>query len=109
SLADASVSYASLDGWRELGRREKLMELFDAAWRTRAYGDFYSYMLLAEGGVDAAFEPELELYDMAALVPVVREAGGRFTSITGVEGCGGGNALATNGLLHDQILPYLRG
>jgi len=108
-LADASVSYASLDGWRELGRREKLMELFDAAWRTRAYGDFYSYMLLAEGGVDAAFEPELELYDMAALVPVVREAGGRFTSITGAEGCGGRNALATNGLLHDQILPYLRG
>jgi len=106
-LSDASLSYASLGGWKELGRREALLELFDAAWRPRGYGDFYSYMLLAEGAVDAAFEPELELYDMAALVPVVREAGGRFTSIEGVEGCSGGNALASNGLLHSAILPYL--
>ena len=109
ALADASLSYASLGGWKQLGRRGKLLELFDTVWRTRAYGDFFSYMLLAEGALDAAFEPELELYDMAALVPVVREAGGRFTSIDGVEGCSGGNALASNGLLHPAILPYLRG
>lgn len=107
-LADASVSYASLGGWKQLGRRERLLELFDTVWRTRAYGDFFSYMLLAEGALDAAFEPELELYDMAALVPIVREAGGNFSSIEGVPGLAGGNALASNGLLHDQILPYLR-
>lgn len=108
TLADASVSYASLGGWKELGRRERLLELFDRVWRTRAYGDFFSYMLLAEGALEAAFEPELELYDMAALVPIVREAGGRFTSIEGVDGLAGGNALASNRLLHDAILPYLR-
>ena len=51
-------------------------------WRTRAYGDFWSYMLLAEGAVDLAAEPELEVYDMAALDVIVREAGGRFTSST---------------------------
>ena len=107
-LADASISYASLGGWRQLGRRGKLLELFDAVWRTRAYGDFFSYMLLAEGALDAAMEPELELYDMAALVPIVREAGGRFTSIEGQEGYHGGNALASNGLLHEAILPYVR-
>ena len=106
-LADASLSYASLSGWKALGMLDDLLELLDQAWRTRGYGDFFSYALLAEGAVDAAFEPELELYDMAALVPLVREAGGTFTSIAGVEGCHGGNALASNGALHPLILPYL--
>ncbi|HAY43762.1 MAG TPA: histidinol phosphatase [Micrococcaceae bacterium] len=106
-LSDASLSYASLNGWKALGKLDDLLELLDQAWRTRGYGDFFSYALLAEGAVDAAFEPELELYDMAALVPLVREAGGTFTSIAGVEGCHGGNALASNGALHPLILPYL--
>ena len=106
-LSDSSLAYASLNGWKEAGKLEGFLELLDTAWRTRGYGDFLSYALLAEGAVDAAFEPELELYDMAALVPVVREAGGRFTSVAGEEGCHGGNALATNGKLHEAILPYL--
>ena len=106
-LADASISYSSLGGWRELGRRARLLDLLDACWRTRAYGDFWSYMLLAEGAVDIACEPELALYDMAALAPIVTEAGGRFTSLAGVDGPHGGNALATNGRLHDEVLGYL--
>jgi histidinol-phosphatase len=61
-------------------------------------------MLLAEGSVDIAAEPELALHDMAALVPIVTEAGGRFTSLAGKPGPWGGNALATNGLLHDEVL-----
>ena len=64
-------------------------------------------MLVAEGAVDAAAEPELELYDMAALVAIVTEAGGRFTSLEGEDGPWGGNALATNGLLHDAYLQHL--
>ena len=76
-------------------------------WRTRAYGDFWSYMLVAEGAVDFAAEPELELYDMAALDVIVREAGGRFTSLAGHDGPTGGNALASNGLLHDTVLGFL--
>ena len=76
-------------------------------WRTRAYGDFWSYMLLAEGAVDMAAEPELELYDMAALDVIVREAGGRFTSLDGTDGPFGGNALATNGHLHEAALSFL--
>ena len=61
-------------------------------------------MLLAEGAVDIATEPELNTYDMAALVPVVTEAGGRFTGLDGRDGCWSGNAVATNGLLHEQVL-----
>ncbi len=104
SVSDASLSYSSMSGWRDIERREEFGELADDCWRTRAYGDFWSYMLVAEGAVDIAAEPELEVYDMAALVPIVTEAGGRFTSLDGQDGCWGGNALATNGLLHDEVL-----
>lgn len=106
-LSDASFSYSSLDGWRERGRSRNFLEFTDAVWRTRAYGDFWSYMMVAEGTVDVAAEPELELYDMAALVPIVTEAGGRFTSLDGEEGCSGADAVATNGLLHEAVLSHL--
>ncbi|WP_146339282.1 histidinol-phosphatase [Nesterenkonia sp. NBAIMH1] len=104
---DASFSYSSLDGWRDLGRSRNFLEFTETVWRTRAYGDFWSYCLVAEGAVDIAAEPELELYDMAALVPIVTEAGGRFTSLDGDPGCSGANALATNGLLHEAALAAL--
>ena len=85
----------------------EFLELTDDCWRTRAFGDFWSYMLVAEGAVDIAAEPELAVYDMAALVPIVTEAGGRFTSLAGKDGPWGGNAVATNGLLHDEVLERL--
>ena len=106
-LSDASLSYSSLTGWRDRGVRDRFLQLTDEVWRTRAYGDFWSYCLLAEGAVDIACEPELGLHDMAALVPIVEEAGGRFTSLEGEPGPFGGNALATNGLLHDEVLEML--
>jgi histidinol-phosphatase len=106
-LADASISYSSIKGWREVDRREEFLQLTDDCWRSRAFGDFWSYMLVAEGAVDIAAEPDLAVYDMAALVPIVTEAGGRFTSLAGRDGPWGGNALATNGLLHDQVLDRL--
>ncbi len=103
-IEDASLSYSSLKGWRALERQDQFLDLADDCWRTRAYGDFWSYMLVAEGAVDIAAEPELAVYDMAALVPIVTEAGGRFTSLAGKDGPWGGNALATNGILHDEVL-----
>jgi histidinol-phosphatase len=106
-LEDASLSYSSLSGWDERGRLDDFLSLSRRCWRTRAYGDFWSYMLLAEGAVDIAAEPELELYDMAALDVIVREAGGRFTSLDGSDGPWGGNALASNGHLHDAALAFL--
>lgn len=106
-IEDASLSYASLDGWEERGRLDDFLSLSRRCWRTRAYGDFWSYMLLAEGAVDLAAEPELELYDMAALDVIVREAGGIFSSLEGVDGPLGGDALASNGKLHDQALAFL--
>lgn len=106
-LEDASLSYASLGGWEERGRLDDFVALMRRCWRTRAYGDFWSYMLLAEGAVDLAAEPELAVYDMAALDVIVREAGGRFTSLDGTDGPFGGNALASNGHLHEAALSFL--
>src|SRR3954447_22716167 len=106
-LEDASLSYSSLHGWEERERLEDFLSLMRRCWRSRAYGDFWSYMLLAEGAVDIATEPELPLYDMAALDVIVREAGGRFTSLDGSDGPFGGNALATNGHLHDAAISFL--
>ena len=107
-LADASLSYSSLSGWREEGRLEAFLGLTEQVWRTRAYGDFWSYMLVAEGAVDIATEPEVALHDLAAVSVVVTEAGGRFTDVHGLDGPAGGSALATNGLLHDDVLGALR-
>ncbi len=110
-LADASLSYSDLAEWERAGRLEAFLELQRSVWRSRAYGDFWSYMLVAEGGVDVAAEPDLQLYDMAALVPVVVEAGGRFTSLEGADALadmtGGGSAVVTNGRLHRAVLEAL--
>ena len=107
TLTDASLSYSSLHGWEKLGRYDAFLELMRSVWRTRAYGDFWSYMLVAEGAVDIAAEPELALYDMAALAVIVTEAGGEFTALDGKPGPNGANALATNGRLHREVLDLL--
>ena len=108
-LADASLSYSSLSGWEETGRLDDFLNLTRRVWRTRAYGDFWSHVLVAEGAVDVSCEPQLALHDMAALVPIVTEAGGRFTSLHGEPGPFGSSAVATNGLLHDEVLAILDG
>jgi histidinol-phosphatase len=103
-LADASLSFQSIAQWRDAGRLPALLALGEAVWRDRAYGDLWSYMLLAEGLVDIVGEFDVKEYDLAALVPIVEEAGGRFTSIDGAPGHAHGSALATNGLLHERVL-----
>ncbi len=106
-IEDASLSYSEISEWVESGRGQGFIDLMRESWRSRAYGDFWSYMLVAEGSVDIACEPELELYDMAALDVIVREAGGRFTNLSGEDAVKGPGALATNGRLHDAVLGYL--
>ena len=108
SIEDASLSYSSVGGWVDAGRGQQFADLLRDCWRTRAFGDFWSYMLVAEGAVDLAAEPDLALHDMAAPSIVVTEAGGRFTNRKGVDGPSGPGAIATNGLLHSEMLKRLR-
>jgi histidinol-phosphatase len=104
-LSDASLAFSSLVGWDS--RLEKFVNLQNKLWRTRGHGDFWNYMLVAEGAVDIGAEPTLSLWDMAAPEIIVREAGGRFTDLNGKPGPHGANALATNGILHEEILKEL--
>ncbi|MEU8460236.1 histidinol-phosphatase [Streptomyces sp. NPDC029003] len=108
ALGDASFAYSSLSGWEEQGRLPGFLDLTRACWRTRGYGDFWPYMMVAEGSLDLCAEPELNLWDMAAVAVVVQEAGGSFTDLDGVAGVHGGNAAASNGLLHEEMLAHLR-
>lgn len=106
-VADAFLSYSSVGGWVESGRGQAFVDLMRDCWRTRAFGDFWSYLLVAEGAVDIATEPELALHDMAALAVIVSEAGGRFTGLDGRDGPHGPGAVASNGLLHADLLTRL--
>ena len=107
-LEDASISISSFDkkgGWVNL--QEKLLKLVDLIWRNRGYGDFWSHMLVAEGAVDFAIEPKLALWDMAALEIIVKEAGGRFSDLSGKDGVNGSGAISSNGLLHNLVLEQI--
>jgi histidinol-phosphatase len=106
-ISNASISYSDFKGWGE--RLEPFQELLGQAWRTRGIGDFWSHMLVAEGAVDVAAEPVLEIWDMAALDIIVREAGGRFTNVAGVPGSLGGSGLSTNSAIHEEIVGKLNG
>ena len=106
-LADASLSFQSLAQWRDAGYLDRLLALSEHVWRDRAYGDLWAYALLAEGLIDVVSEFDVKPYDLAALIPIVEEAGGRFTSVTGEPGPWHGSSLATNGLLHDAVLTAL--
>lgn len=106
-LADASFCYSDLTGWEQNGKLAAVLDIMRNTWRNRAYGDFYGYMLLAEGAVDIMIEPELSLWDVAALVPIVTEAGGAFTDLSGRRNPAGGSAVASNGRLHEDLLERL--
>jgi histidinol-phosphatase len=107
-LSDAQLAWSGIEEWDAIGRFDKLVELGRACWRTRGVGDAWQYMLVAEGAAELATDPEATLWDLAAVSIVVEEAGGRFTSISGVEGPGAGSGLASNGLLHDAALAFIR-
>lgn len=107
-VSDASFSYSDRVGWAERGTAHGLEQLQARTWRSRAYGDFYSHVLVAEGAVDIAAEPMLMLWDMAALIPIVEESGGQFTGFDGSDAMTHLSGLTTNGLLHEQALALIR-
>jgi histidinol-phosphatase len=102
-LSDSYISYNSIQQWQRIGKEKSIESLSQQVWRIRAFGDFLSYMYVAEGAIDAASEPDLKIYDIAALVPIVQEAGGRFTDLTGELSEHSSTVLASNGLIHEAI------
>jgi histidinol-phosphatase len=103
-LGDAQLSFSGLEDWEELGRLDALISLARRCRRTRGYGDFWGYMLVAEGAIEIGVEPVVEVWDLAAPKVIVEEGGGRFTDLGGNSTAAGGDAIATNGLVHDAAL-----
>ena len=108
SLGDAYLSYSSLNSWPDAGEGGGIHGLLGQVWRSRAFGDFWSHVLVAEGAVDVSCEPSVSLWDIASLQVIVEEAGGRFTDLAGEAHPDRGSILCTNGLLHDAALSLLR-
>ena len=106
-LDDAQMCFGGLEEWREAGRLGPLLELGGRCWRTRGFGDFWSYMLVAEGVAELALDPSVSLWDLAAPMAIVQAAGGRFTDLGGIPTPAGGDALATNGRLHAEALAII--
>jgi histidinol-phosphatase len=108
NLENASLSYNNLKLWDQLGQLDQLISLSRKIWRTRAFGDFWSYMLLAEGTLEITAEHDLKIYDIAALVPIVEQAGGTITDFDGELTATSSSVLATNGILHRGVCEHFK-
>jgi histidinol-phosphatase len=106
-LSDAQLVWSGLEDWEAIGRLEAIIGLGHLCWRSRGIGDAWQYMLVAEGAAEIATDPQVTLWDLAAVSIVVEEAGGTFTSLDGTPGPGAGSGLASNGLLHRAALAAL--
>jgi histidinol-phosphatase len=108
-LDDAHLSFAwdTADRFRADGIGPKLVELSHTCWRTRGIGDFWQHLLVAEGAFDIAIDPIVSLWDIAALVPIIEEAGGRWTGVGGATDIDAGSFVCTNGAVHDAVIAAL--
>ena len=105
TLDGACISTSGFNPWTD----EALLAVKGTGVQLRTWGDGYGYVLVASGRIEAMVDPVAELYDLAPLPVILAEAGGRFTSYDGLDGPGHGSGVATNGLLHDEVLALLRG
>ena len=103
-LGDAQLLWSGIEDWEAIGRGDAVLDLARRCWRSRGLGDFWQYMLVAEGAAEIALDPEVSLWDLAAPQLIVEGAGGRFTDLSGVSRPDGGSGVATNGLLHQAAL-----
>ena len=103
-LEDAYLGYSSQDRWEKKSQEEEFEKLLKKVWRARGFGDFIIHMMVAEGSLDLAMEPSLAIWDMAALIPIIREAGGNVTSLNNGDPLIEKSLVTTNGLLHEQTI-----
>jgi histidinol-phosphatase len=108
-LGDAHLSGAALSAWEDWGGPGVYVELATRCYADRSFGDFWSHVMVAEGVCDIGLDPIVSLWDLAPLLVIVEEAGGRFTTFGGEARADGGSAVSTNGLLHDEVRSILTG
>lgn len=106
-IGDAYLSTTDVRTFAEQGRLDRYLALVDAVWETRAFGDFWQHCLVAEGVLDVAVDAAANPWDLAALVPILIEAGGSLTDLTGVTSWSGGDGISSNGTLHGPALGFV--
>jgi histidinol-phosphatase len=107
NLEDAALTTGDVEDWFGTPIDARIRAIEARAKRRRGFGDFWSHMLVARGSFDIMVEPELSIWDFAALVPILQEAGGMITQIDGAPLAHGGSALSTNGRLHSAVVAAL--
>ncbi len=107
-LAESAVSFAGLNRRRGPIRPENLIALFDAVERVRGFGDCYPFHLVASGRLEAVIQPQIKIWDIGALAAIIEAAGGRCTDLDGKPiTIATDGILASNGLVHDEILALI--
>ena len=106
-LSEAVFVTSQVDAFDERGSAEGYKRLEKAAWLTRSWGDGFGYLMVATGRADVMVDPECNPWDVAAILPIITEAGGRFTNWKGEVTTRGGDGVGTNGRLHDEVLKAL--
>jgi histidinol-phosphatase len=109
SLREGMVLFGGIDIFRQRGYWDGFERLVRSSGRQRGFGDYFGHTFVARGQAEAMVELDLKPWDLAAIKIVIEEAGGRFTDFTGTPTIYGGTAIASNGLVHDEILAALRG
>jgi len=103
-VPSSQLLFAGMRTWLADTRWQGVLDTLAGARRTRGFGDFWGHTLVARGSAEAMIEPDLNLWDYAALVPIVEEAGGRVTAMDGGPLRHGGSVLSTNGVMHDELV-----
>jgi len=107
-LADSLFCTTSVRTFEQIGREDAYQQLQSAARLTRTWGDCYGYLLVATGRAEVMIDPKVNVWDCAALQPIVEAAGGTFTDWNGLPTIHSGNAIATNGRVLDEVLAVTR-
>lgn len=104
NLAEAALAYGGLEHFARPGMKDGFSRLLAKAKISRGWNDCYGHYLVATGRLDGMVDPVMHIWDNAPLLPIISEAGGKFTDLSGNPVIDGGNGLSTNGLLHDAVL-----
>lgn len=104
TLSDAVLVTSEVETFDERDARDVYTRLAAATWFSRTWGDVYGYLLVATGRVDIMIDPILNVWDAAAVQPIIQEAGGRFSDWSGTSRIDAGEAIGSNGILHEDIL-----
>ncbi|MFO0936415.1 MAG: inositol monophosphatase family protein [Gemmataceae bacterium] len=103
-LSRSMITYSSINWFEKNGCKDQFLELMTKTDRQRGYGDFYGFCLVAQGSCEIMIDHGVHAWDVAAVKPIVEEAGGRFTNWSGTPTIHSPDVIATNGQVHKAVL-----